>query len=459
MTLSTRLSWFFLAALALALFGFSAALYGLARVHLHRQFGDRLEAALNTLVAAAEVEPDCVEWEPNKRRFVIDPAQGGSIYWEIRDDSGHRIDGSLDVEGAHPFENPQWQVLRKRLQPDRVAQRSLKPEQHAAVVITVAAPLAPVQASLRWLALVLVGLSLGLWTSAALLGRRLCRRALRPLANMALAARAITAADLGQRLPAAATGDELEDLGRAFNDLLARLQESFERQRRFTGDASHQLRTPLTAMLGQVEVALRRDREPDDYRRVLGLVQQQSGRLRQIVEALLYLARTDAESAAPPLERIDLRPWLEEHLAGWEPHPRAADLHPDISGAVWAAVHPPLLGQALDNLLDNACKYSPPGSPIALRFRREKDTACLEVEDAGCGIEADDLPHVFEPFYRSRAVQRSAGVGLGLAVAGRIIASFGGRIDVSSAVGKGTTFTVRLPAASAHQQDAGRDEQ
>jgi two-component system, OmpR family, sensor kinase len=448
MTLSSRLSWFFLAALALALLGFSVALYALAHVHLHRQLRDRLEAALNTLVAAAEIEPDCVEWEPNKRRFAIDPAQGGSISWEIQDANGLRIDGSSATDRIRPFEEPQSQVLTKRLQPDGVAQRSLKPEQHSAVVIMVAAPLAPVRATLRWLALVLAGLSLGLWTSAALLGRRLCRRALRPLTDMALAAQSITAADLGQRLPPAATGDKLEELGRAFNDLLSRLEESFERQRRFTGDASHQLRTPLTAMLGQVEVALRHDRDRDEYRRVLGLVQKQTGRLRQIVEALLFLSRADTESAAPPLEQIELGPWLEEHLAGWETHPRAADLRPEFSGALWAEVHPPLLGQALDNLLDNACKYSSPGSPVAVRLRREEETICLEVEDRGCGIDADDLPHIFEPFYRSRAVQRSAGVGLGLAVAGRIIASFGGRMDVSSTAGKGTKFTVRLPAAS-----------
>src|SRR5437763_732045 len=142
--------------------------------------------------------------------------------------------------------------------------------------------------------------------AAALAGRRLCRRALRPLTGMAAAARAISADDLGRRLPPAGTGDEVDDLGRAFNELLARLQESFERQRRFTGDASHQLRTPLAAMLGQVEVALRRERPPEEYQRVLTLVHKQSAKLREIVEMLLFLSRADAEAKRPQLEALDL---------------------------------------------------------------------------------------------------------------------------------------------------------
>ena len=164
--------------------------------------------------------------------------------------------------------------------------------------MVVAAPRTPLQKSLQALAVVLSSLSLLLWLSAALVGRWLCRRALAPLTRMADAARTIHADDLGRRLPSAGTGDELEDLGRAFNDLLARLQESFERQRRFTGDASHQLRTPLTAILGQLEVLFRRDRPAEEYDRVLKLVQKQAAHLRLIVEMLLFLARADAETEA-----------------------------------------------------------------------------------------------------------------------------------------------------------------
>ena len=457
MSLASRLSWFFLAALALVLAGFSATLYALAHSHLHRQQSERLQAALNTLVAAAEIESGAVEWEPRQRLLDVSP-----VLWEVADGNGQRIDGSgvknilRAVAGGQTeeevvSEGQRWRVLRRRLQAEG-PERASGAKKHAALVITVAAPLGPVQATLRWLALVLTGLSVGLWAAAAVAGRWLCRRGLRPLADMAGAARAITAADLTRRLPAAGTADELDELGSAFNDLLSRLEESFARQQRFTGDASHQLRTPLAAMLGQVEVALRRDRAPDDYRRVLGLVQGQAGQLRQLVEALLFLARANAEAAVPELEPVDLRRWLAAHLASWESHPRAADLRrafsADDSSALWVRVHPALFGQALDNLLDNACKYSAPGSPVAVRIWEEGGMVCLGVEDQGDGIAAEDLPHVFEPFYRSPAARRSAGVGLGLAVAGRIVASLGGRIEATSAPGKGCLCTIRLPGAS-----------
>src|SRR5262249_23486546 len=156
--------------------------------------------------------------------------------------------------------------------------------------------LEPVHATLNRLAVVLAILSTGLWLTAALVGRRLCRRGLAPLTRMAESARTIRAADLTQRLPPPATRDHLAELGLAFNDLLGRLQESFERQRRFTGDASHQLRTPLAAMLGQVEVVLRRDRPAEEYQRVLALVHKQAGQLHLMVEMLLFLARADAEA-------------------------------------------------------------------------------------------------------------------------------------------------------------------
>ena len=243
---------------------------------------------------------------------------------------------------------------------------------------------------------------------ALVAGWAVCRRALAPVTRMAEAACAMGGAHLDGRLPAAGSGDELADLSVAFNGLLDRLQESFDRQRQFTGDASHQLRTPLTALLGQIEVALRRERPSEEYRRVLSSVQRQALSLRRIVETLLFLARADAEAQLPKLERVDLAEWLSEHLRSWADHPRVGDLRPQWApgNPVWAKVQPPLLGELVNNLIDNACKYSRPGTPITLRLGHEEGMVFLAVEDEGCGVGLEDQQHLFELFYRSAQALR-----------------------------------------------------
>jgi signal transduction histidine kinase len=271
---------------------------------------------------------------------------------------------------------------------------------------------------------------------------------------MAQAAREMTAAGKEQRLPSPGTRDELEDLAGSFNGLLGRLHDALRRQRRFTGDASHQLRTPLTALISEVELARRRERSPDEYRAVLDRVHGDAVRLRQIVESLLFLARADAEAERPELETVDLAAWLPDHLRHWSRHDRACDLRavPAGGGPAWARVHVPLLGQLLDNLVDNACKYSAAGTPVAVRVERGGGSVALVVEDQGHGIDPVDLPHVFEPFFRSaRACPRGpGGFGLGLAVVQRIADALGATVAVESTPGRGSRFTVRFAEAPAH---------
>jgi heavy metal sensor kinase len=479
MTLTTRLSVFFLTALALVLAGFSTGLYLLARSYLYRQADERLAAALETLVAAADVEDGEAEWKPEERVLTLGEGTGPEqVRWQVEDAAGRTLARSPNLGGeallgappvsppgqAEPFQvtrqGQRWLVLQRRVSAEQAPAGlpgarpapSRKPRpRNPLLVLTGGLSLAPVEATLRRLGGTLAGLSLGVWLAAALLGRWLCRRALLPVRRMAESAWSMNAASLERRLPVPATGDELAELGGAFNGLLSRLQESFERQRRFTGDASHQLRTPLTALLGQLEVALRRDRPSEEYRRVLELAQGQAAHLRRIVEALLFLARADAEARAPEVETIALSAWVPEHLRGWTAQGRAADLRTDCPAddPCPVRVQPALLGQLLDNLLENACKYSEPGSPVTIRVRREGGTVSLSVEDAGHGIAAEDLPHVFEPFYRSAHARKMglAGVGLGLAVVQRIAAALGGSIQAENGSQRGACFTLRLDAA------------
>ena len=323
MSLTNRLLAFFLTLLALVLASFSLTLYLLAREYLYGIVTDRLDAALDTLAAAAEVRPDGVEWEPHERQLSLRGARAeDTIVWTVCDAGGKVIDRSpgpmpseaerlltgkrLDLDGER------WQFRQRWVEPSASATPPPKADDKAERIyprlsLVVGSSLEPVRSTLRWLAGTLAGLSLAVWLVSFVAGRWVCRRALAPVRQMADATRSIGGADLTARLPAAGTHDEVDDLGRAFNDLLGRLQEAFERQRRFTAEASHQLRTPLTAMLGQVEVVLRRERSPEEYSQVLTSVHDQGERLAKIIESLLFLARADSDARAPDLARIDLR--------------------------------------------------------------------------------------------------------------------------------------------------------
>ena len=484
MRLGTRLTWFFLASLAIVLAGFSIALYAMAAQHLHRQEVERLESALNTIAAAAEIGPEGVEWEPAERSLSFGRRTlEGQFVWRVGDQQGNRIDGSASGEldsllsqlrgGVRHSHRPRmtldtggtnWWVISRRLGrpgPANSSARILPITQgrYSALVLGVAASTAPTRATLRNLGLTLLGLSVAIWSIALAVSQHVCQVALRPLTAMAETANAMGGDDPGRRLPTPATGDELAELGRSFNALLDRLGESLERQQRFTGDASHQLRTPLTALQGQVEVALRHDRPLEEYQRVLTLVRSKTRHLRQIVEGLMFLSRADAEARRPDLERFSFEDWLRTYLEAW-PNSRRDDLvlvsDQTNLGNDSVLAHPPLLGELLDNLLDNAAKYSPLGTPIKVRLHHGPNSIDLTVSDKGPGIDPIDQPHLFRPFYRAEAerIRGTVGTGLGLSIADRIAQVLGGQVSAEPIPGPGATFRLRLPTVDSIDRDA-----
>jgi signal transduction histidine kinase len=478
MTLTTRLSLFFTVSLAVVLVGFSVGLGALAARALYRQADDRLQAALNTLVAAAEINPRGVEWEPGQRLVALQLNRHDEpIAWLVTDEAGRRLDSSsllppeFAAQSTAMTTNPEsrrrirvqgatWQFLRRQVPEARpsIAENPNGKKAHgrAAVVlhpyltITVGQSLAPVEATLRTLAGILGLLTLGVGLIAALASRWVCRKALAPVALMAYHTRSMTASDLNDRLPRVNSRDELQELSRGFNGLLDRLQESFERQRRFTGDASHQLRTPLTAMLGQIEVALRKNRSVEDYHRVLSSLQRQGQHLKHIIEGLLFLARADSEGRLTELEPLNLSEWLADHLQSWSEHPRWNDLTltAPANEPALVACQPTLLGEMLNNLLDNAFKYSQPGTPVTVRVENLGTTVQLHIEDHGIGIIPEERAGLFQPFFRAEQARSRgiAGLGLGLAVAARLARAFKATITAESAEGCGTRFTVSMPS-------------
>ena len=231
-SLSTRLSFFFLSAIAIVLVGFSTAIYLLADRYLHRQFQTQLNALLDTLTAAAEVEPDGMQWEPAERRIFLTSPGLNNVAWVVFDDAGTPQDGGGDArvrqamrehnhsgQSTNVFvENKTWLSSERRLTAPR----------GPALTVAVALPSDGIRSTVNRLAFALIGLSVAIWVSSAIAGRWFARRALRPVNRMAEEASRITANDLSRRLQVHRTGDELEHLGTTFNDLLGRIAVSFE---------------------------------------------------------------------------------------------------------------------------------------------------------------------------------------------------------------------------------------
>jgi signal transduction histidine kinase len=471
MTLVTRVSIAFLVALAIALVAFSACLYYVVGLRLRLALDQELEATLDRFPDRPSGQTGRVSWaiyDESGRRIESASDPGRRVVLDGRDLGPIAVDVATTIKGSDGL---RWRVLarpigggRRRGPPETQGEEHRpgpppREERKGAAsfrerrsrVLAAWASLEPVEAEIRSLAAVLPLISVGLWVLAAAIGRQFGRRALNPLTLMAESARGMPFDD--GRLPSPGTRDELDDFALSFNGLLDRLQLALERQRQFTGQASHQLRTPLAALIAAIQVARRRPRSVEEHERVLDRLHDDAVRLWRVVEALLFLARADAEAALPDLECFDLADWAAEHLRAWSGHERAVDLRFDKSdgGPLWTRAHRPLLGQLLDNLLENACKYSASATPIIVRTWGEPDSVTLTVSDRGCGIPADDLPRIFEPFYRASAArqQGGAGVGLGLAVVRRIAASHGGTIIAESEPGGGSRFVVRLPRSQA----------
>jgi heavy metal sensor kinase len=277
----------------------------------------------------------------------------------------------------------------------------------------------------------------------------LAQRALRPVDRMTEAARRISAEHLDERLDTTGSDDELDRLATTLNDMLGRLDIAFRQIRQFSADASHELQTPLTILRGELEVALRAPRSPEEYRRVLVSALEEGERIARLVEGLLLLSRADAGVLRMDRQPIDLAHLVTEVCAQAQVLADARGVILGLDSVVPVTIQGDSahLRRLLLNLVDNGIKYTPAGGRVTLSLQHDDRWAALRVSDTGIGIAPDEQERVFQRFYRApEALSRGEeGSGLGLCIARSIAEAHGGRIEVRSTVGGGSTFTVFLP--------------
>ncbi|MCX6138161.1 MAG: ATP-binding protein [Ignavibacteriales bacterium] len=279
----------------------------------------------------------------------------------------------------------------------------------------------------------------------------LASRSLRPVDNVTRAARAITAQNLDKRIDHTGVDDELGRLVSTFNEMIGRLQSSFQQIRQFSADASHELRTPLTIMRGEVELALRSKQTTEEYRRVLASALDEILRMTSIIESLLTLAKGDLNPVAPMREDIKLRPVIHELYEDSTMLAQSRQIIMLLGTVDEATVtaDPIRIRQMVLNLLDNAIKYTPPGGTVGLSMRRQAATVTIVVEDTGFGIPEEHQEKIFDRFYRvdKGRSREMGGTGLGLAIVKWIAETHGGTVTLQSEPGKGSVFSVILPLA------------
>jgi two-component system OmpR family sensor kinase len=319
---------------------------------------------------------------------------------------------------------------------------------HERHVLQVAAPLGNRDQLIRRVGAFLALLTV-LGTAASYLGAAwLADRAVRPVHEVIDQAEEIRAGSLDRRIHAHADLKEYRRLVDVLNSMLSRIQGAFEAQRRFTADASHELRSPLTAMRGELEIALRRERSPEEYRRVLESTLEEAVRLGRVTEDLLILARSDGGALRGRPEPIDLGEATRSVLAKLDRTARAAEVGVDLDLGedLTAEVDPVLFGQVIWNLVENAVEYSPRGGRVRVAVAPESEAVRLDVDDDGPGFPPGAAPRVFDRFFRAdEARAHPGGMGLGLSIVKAVVDAHGGTVLAENRSEGGARVTARFP--------------
>jgi two-component system OmpR family sensor kinase len=459
-----RLTAWYVAVLAVTLIVFELGVYAALSGVLHDNVDDTLVSAIE--VTTTSLSNDIGEGQSRSEaaRATVDEISSRLVAVAVFDQSGELMasrDWADDVRPTLPADSqiPQdeprlYDVIddddRVRVGIRRVRVRA----DIAPFVVHVSTPLELLEDDLEDIRTVLLSSIPVVLLIAGGAGWFMARKSLHPVMLMADRARAIGATNLDQRLPVANPRDELGRLANTFNELLSRVSKAFTQQRQFMADASHELKTPLATIRAATDVTLQqRTRSEDEYRDALRMITDQAQRLSRIVEDMFTLARADAGHL--PLRQTSF--YIDDMLADVATtsslRGAARDVQITFTGPsdVACVGDEHLIRRLVDNLVDNAIRYSPAGAAVDITLEHVGQVARISITDRGPGIPAESWPHIFERFYRADVARsrgssaEGSGAGLGLAIARWVAEAHGGTLLLLRSDEQGTTFVAELP--------------
>ena len=458
--IGVRLTAWYFGILAVVLSLFSLTAYFAMRNSIYRtvdqELRARMEGVRRLIERTARYEPDDLRRELREHSELA-----GNTLLQVADRQGNWLYRSVSMDRYEIPRPGEASTVPSTLVLNDVPLRVLTTEMEAGeqpYFVQAAVPLGEFYGALhRFATLLLVSIPI-LLLSAAAGGHWMSRRALAPVDQITQTARSVSVQNLSSRLIVPQTGDELQRLSETLNSMLERLEAAFKKIIRFTADASHELRTPVAVMRTRAELSLRKPRSADEYRETVAQVHSELEKTSDLVERLMLLARADYGVEALQLSNENLGEIVREVCSQGKMLSEAKEIsfceempnHP-----VWVKADAQALRRLFLILIDNAIKYTPEGGRVDVVVGQENGFAIGEVRDTGIGIAPEDLPNVFERFYRADKARsrESGGVGLGLSIGRWIAEGHGGTIEVQSSLGGGSTFKLRLPLADGESLD------
>jgi signal transduction histidine kinase len=451
--------------LALVLAGFGVTAWQLQKATAYHLLDEQLDARLDALLDSLSPGPGGPPPPPGpgempppppaggyalpQRLDAFFPAKAGGYYFRIWSRTGAVFGQSRNFPTSVPLPRRGIPGATSRSRDGMRERYVFTPPGECLLAGVSEAPLRrELSVSAEWLgALGLVVLALGLTG-----GWWLASRAIAPIDRISAAAAAIAAGNLEERIPIADAASELGRLAGVLNDTFTKLAGHFEEQARFTSDAAHELRTPVSIILAQAQLALARPRQSEEYRETILATQRAAQRMHALIDSLLELSMLDDKRTHLFSRPCDLSTVAQDQLDLIRPlaEERGITLRTDLAPAPCIADED-RIAQVFANLLANAVKFNRPGGEISLATHRHNGTVVVNVADTGTGVAGEHLPHLFERFYRAEESRSrtTGGAGLGLAICKSIVEAHGGTLSAESTLGHGSIFTFQIPTAEA----------